>query len=220
MAAGGVLDVVGRVLGRGQPDRHRHVDSDHGSDGEHRDRPGQPTGRHGHARLGRPATTSARTSASELECSTLAVPLDYDDPDGATIDIALARVPANDPGRPHRIARVQPGRARRIGDRLPVVGRAWLVPAEARPNGSTSSGSTREASGRAPRSTATSKIDDNIVLLEAGDDDGWNALLDEANGLADTCPADRHSTWRPYVGTNNAAQGSRPRSERHSATTN
>ncbi|SHK23837.1 alpha/beta hydrolase fold [Nocardiopsis flavescens] len=30
-----------------------------------------------------------------LECGTLAVPLDHDDPDGETIDIALARVPAS-----------------------------------------------------------------------------------------------------------------------------
>ena len=31
------------------------------------------------------------------ECATLEVPLDYDDPDGATIDLAVLRVPANDP---------------------------------------------------------------------------------------------------------------------------
>lgn len=32
-----------------------------------------------------------------LECTTATVPLDYDDPDGATIELALARVPASDP---------------------------------------------------------------------------------------------------------------------------
>jgi len=31
------------------------------------------------------------------ECATLEVPLDYEDPDGETIDVALARVPAEDP---------------------------------------------------------------------------------------------------------------------------
>ena len=49
------------------------------------------------------------------------------------------------------------------------------------------------------------KIDDNTVLLEAGDDDGWNALVDEANGLADTCPQSALEL-APYVGTNNAAR--------------
>ena len=34
------------------------------------------------------------------ECATLEVPLDYSDPDGATIDLALLRVPAADPERP------------------------------------------------------------------------------------------------------------------------
>src|SRR5688572_22736565 len=33
-----------------------------------------------------------------LECATATVPLDYDDPMGATIDLDLARVPAADPG--------------------------------------------------------------------------------------------------------------------------
>src|SRR5262249_50501855 len=35
------------------------------------------------------------------ECSELTVPLDYDEPNGATIDLAVVRVPATDPA--HRI---------------------------------------------------------------------------------------------------------------------
>lgn len=34
-----------------------------------------------------------------FECATAAVPLDYDEPDGATIDLALIRRPASDPAR-------------------------------------------------------------------------------------------------------------------------
>jgi pimeloyl-ACP methyl ester carboxylesterase len=43
------------------------------------------------------------------ECATLEVPLDYDDPGGRTIDLALLRVPANDPD--HRVGSlvVNPG---------------------------------------------------------------------------------------------------------------
>lgn len=45
-----------------------------------------------------PATaTSAPAEAARLECATLAVPLDYADPDGAQITIGMNRLPARDP---------------------------------------------------------------------------------------------------------------------------
>ncbi|MCB0924224.1 MAG: alpha/beta fold hydrolase [Mycobacterium sp.] len=43
------------------------------------------------------------------ECSTLAVPLDYADPDGPTIDLALARIPARGPGEKLGSILVDPG---------------------------------------------------------------------------------------------------------------
>ena len=42
------------------------------------------------------ATTRTADIGLDLECATLDVPLDYDEPDGDTIEIALARVPATD----------------------------------------------------------------------------------------------------------------------------
>lgn len=44
-----------------------------------------------------------------FECATLEVPLDYDDPAGATIDLALLRAPATDPGRRVASLLVNPG---------------------------------------------------------------------------------------------------------------
>ncbi|MGQ0802797.1 MAG: alpha/beta hydrolase [Actinomycetota bacterium] len=43
------------------------------------------------------------------ECATLTVPLDYDDPDGETIEVALIRVPATDPGEKIGSLLVNPG---------------------------------------------------------------------------------------------------------------
>lgn len=43
------------------------------------------------------------------ECATLPVPLDYDDPGGPTIDLALARIPASGPGPRRGAILVDPG---------------------------------------------------------------------------------------------------------------
>ena len=42
---------------------------------------------------------SACADADGWECATLPVPLDYADPNGPTIDLALTRLPAADPAR-------------------------------------------------------------------------------------------------------------------------
>ena len=49
------------------------------------------------------------------------------------------------------------------------------------------------------------QIDDNIALLAEGDDEGWAALVDEAEGRPDSCPASALDL-APLVGTNNAAR--------------
>ena len=53
-----------------------------------------------------------------FQCGTLQVPLDYSKPNGATISLAVVRLPATDPGAPDRVAVPQPRRARRLGRRL------------------------------------------------------------------------------------------------------
>ncbi|MCB0998171.1 MAG: alpha/beta fold hydrolase [Acidimicrobiales bacterium] len=43
------------------------------------------------------ACTDEAATDEALQCATLTVPLDYDDPSGETLDLALVRVPADDP---------------------------------------------------------------------------------------------------------------------------
>ena len=49
------------------------------------------------------------------ECATLEVPLNYDDPDGTTIDLAVLRVPANDPEKRVGSLVVNPGGPGQLG---------------------------------------------------------------------------------------------------------
>ena len=62
-----------------------------------------------------------------FQCATARVPLDYDRPRGATIALALTRLPATDPGEPDRLAVPQPRRAGRLGRRLRARRRAVPV---------------------------------------------------------------------------------------------
>ncbi len=48
-------------------------------------------------------------SFRNYECATLEVPLDYDDPDGETIELALIRRPAGDPAERIGSLLVNPG---------------------------------------------------------------------------------------------------------------
>lgn len=71
-----------------------------------------------------------------FECGTLTVPLDYEDPDGATIDLAVTRHPAEDPDQRIGALLVNPGgpggsavdtarslsRAGELGERFDIVG--------------------------------------------------------------------------------------------------
>lgn len=49
------------------------------------------------------------TPDSRLECATLNVPLDYRDPGGATIELAISRLPASDPARRRGVLLTNPG---------------------------------------------------------------------------------------------------------------
>ena len=119
-----------------------------------------------------------------LECATLPVPLDHDDPDGPTIDIALARVPAGDPDERIGSLVFNPGGPGGSGIDF-ISSAAVAVPAEI---------SERfDLVGFDPRGVGAStavdcdiEVDDNVDLLEAGDDAGWQQLLDDVDDLATT----------------------------------
>ncbi len=139
----------------------------------------------------------------DVECATLQVPRDYDQPDGDTVDIALARVPATDPGDRIGSLVFNPGGPGGSGIDF-LTSAAVLVPDDI--------ASRFDLVGFDPRGVGAStavdcdiQIDDNITLLDEGDDAGWNALVGEAESLPDDCPA-ATLDLAPLVGTNNAAR--------------
>ena len=116
----------------------------------------------------------------DLECATLEVPRDYDEPDGETIDIALARVPATDADERIGSLVFNPGGPGGSGIEF-LQSAALVVPEEV--------AAKFDLVGFDPRGVGAStavdcdiQIDDNIALLDEGDDEGWAALVDEAEG--------------------------------------
>ena len=58
------------------------------------------------------------TDCEGAQCATLEVPVDYDNPQGDTIELALVKVPAQQAVQAARVARRQPGRSGRVRRRL------------------------------------------------------------------------------------------------------
>ena len=139
----------------------------------------------------------------DLECGSITVPLDYGDPDGRTIEIAVSRVATIDdderigslvfnPGGPgasgidflHTVALVMPEQLSRRFD---------LVSFDPR------------GVGASTAVECDSSFDDEITLLDAGDDAGWDALVAESEAWPSTCTADTDEIGS-WLGTNNAAR--------------
>ena len=70
------------------------------------------------------------TNCGDADCATIIAPLDYSDPEGPTIDLAITRVKAT--GRQDRLALRQPGRSRRQRRRLRQGGRRHRQPEDPR----------------------------------------------------------------------------------------
>lgn len=140
------------------------------------------------------------SGCDSFECATLEVPLDYSEPDGDRIDIAVIRSTTNASDRIGSIL-VNPGGPGGSGvDYLRIA--SLVLP--------------RELSSRFdlvsfdPRGVGASSAidcglerDDSIVLLEAGDDAGWQAVVADEESSLVGCEGDELA---PYVGTNNAAR--------------
>ena len=60
------------------------------------------------------------------ECATVTLPLDYDEPDGATVDIALSRIPARNPARRIGSLFLNPGGPGGSGVQFPARAQEWL----------------------------------------------------------------------------------------------
>jgi pimeloyl-ACP methyl ester carboxylesterase len=150
------------------------------------------------------ACEDAGNSAVSLECATLQVPLDHDDPGGAQIDIAVARTAATGRGA-DRIGSLvfNPGGPGGSGIELleflplsmssDILDRFDLVSFDPR------------GVGASTALSCDNDLDDRVPLLADGDDAAWQQLLDDAATQLDTCSSDSVEL-SAHVGTNNAAR--------------
>lgn len=138
-----------------------------------------------------------------LECATLRVPLDHDEPDGDLIELAVARLPAGEPDRRIGSLVFNPGGPGGSGIEF-LRSAAFVVPDDV--------ALRFDLVGFDPRGVGDSAAvdcdvdwDDQVSLLDEDDDAGWDALVVEAEQFPDTCP-DEALQLAPHVGTNNAAR--------------
>ena len=139
----------------------------------------------------------------DVECGSITVPLDYDAPDGRLIDIAVARVPTvYDDERIGSLV-LNPGGPGASGiDFLQTV--ALVMPEEISRRFDLVSFDPRGV-GASTAVECDIAFDDDITLLDEGDDAGWDALVAEAEGQASTCTSDTLEIGS-WLGTNNAAR--------------
>ncbi|WP_316520577.1 alpha/beta hydrolase [Kitasatospora brasiliensis] len=135
--------------------------------------------------------------AVTVQCATLKVPLDYADPGGRTIDVALARVPAAGPGRRLGALLLNPGGPGNSGTAMVRWG--WKE----------FQGALRERYdlvGFDPRGAGDTTP---VHCLDDRTRDQWNATddpgYDHGTVLADACRA-RHADLLPHLGTRDTAR--------------
>ncbi len=145
----------------------------------------------------------AAAELADLECATLSVRRDYAASDGETIDIAVARAATADDDLRIGSLVFNPGGPGGSGIEF-LTNVAAVVPPELTERFDLVSFDPRGV-GASTAIDCDTDFDDDVTLLVAGDDAGWDALVAEAEGRADTCTAESLAL-EPYVGTNNAAR--------------
>ena len=139
----------------------------------------------------------------DLECATLVVPLDHAEPAGETIEVAVARAPTAEDDRRIGSLVFNPGGPGGSGIEF-LTAAASLVPRRIAEHFDLVSFDPRGVAASTAIDCDTD-FDDDVPLLAAGDDAGWEALVAEAQVRSETCTTDS-SVLEPYVGTNNAAR--------------
>lgn len=141
---------------------------------------------------------------SGTECATLAVPLDWADPTGRTIDLLLARVPAGN--RDERIGAVvtNPGGPGGSGVEF-VFGGGVFGGTEIGERFDQVSWDPRGVGGSAPLDCADEEIDTFLRLDSDPDDAGEQAALDAAAAAVGAACGAEFGDLLPHVGTDDAA---------------
>jgi len=164
--------------------------------------PGSATGPEPASTIDWASCADAGNTVVELDCATLQVPLDHTDPGGDRIDLALARVPATGSDVIGSLV-FNPGGPGASGIDF-LASAAVVVPAELAARFDLVAFDPRGV-GRSTSLVCDNDLDDEIVLLEEGDDEGWADLVAEAEEFPSTC-TDPTLDLAPWVGTNNAAR--------------
>jgi pimeloyl-ACP methyl ester carboxylesterase len=137
------------------------------------------------------------------ECTTLDVPLDHDDPAGAQIAIAVARIDSADDDEQIGSLVFNPGGPGGSGIEF-LVQAAAIIPTEVQRRFDLVSFDPRGV-GDSTSVECEIPLDDEVALLEEGDDAGWAELVAEAETLTERCTPESVELL-PWVGTNNAAR--------------
>lgn len=137
------------------------------------------------------------------ECATLSVPLDHAAPAGERIDIAVARVDSADDDDQIGSLILNPGGPGGSGVEF-LAQAAAIVPAAVQRRFDLVSFDPRGV-GESTSIECDIPLDDEVPLLEEGDDEGWAQLVAEARSFVDRC-TDASVELMPWVGTNNAAR--------------
>lgn len=142
-------------------------------------------------------------AGADLECGTLMVPLDYSSPDGQLIDLAVARVATAE--QDERIGSLvfNPGGPGGSGIDF-LRSAALVVPSELSRRFDLVSFDPRGV-GRSTAVECDVPLDDEVTLLDRGDDAGWAELVADAEALPSTCTRETIAI-APQLGTNNAAR--------------
>jgi pimeloyl-ACP methyl ester carboxylesterase len=138
----------------------------------------------------------------DLDCASLAVPLDWDDPDGPTIDLAVTRLPASGDDPIGAIA-TNPGGPGASGNEFIAGG---VFDDELTEQFDTLSWDPRGVGGSSPLGCAGEEVDDFLRLDSSPDDAAEQSALDSgAQAIADRCEADAGDLL-PFVGTGSVAR--------------
>ncbi|MFF3070175.1 alpha/beta hydrolase [Kitasatospora sp. NPDC057936] len=148
------------------------------------------------------ACADPRLAATGTECATLKVPLDYGDPYGRTLDLAISRLKSTDPAKRRGILLTNPGGPGGRGLDMPAAVRAQMTPDVA---------AAYDVVGMDPRGVGASEgldcgLDRGSWLRSVGADqqgfeESWRLAKKDADACQDTYP-----DLLPYLTTRNTAR--------------
>ncbi|MGC0362616.1 pimeloyl-ACP methyl ester carboxylesterase [Rhodococcus sp. 27YEA15] len=138
----------------------------------------------------------------DSECALVTVPLDYSDPSGETIQVAISRLASTDPAERRGILLTNPGGPGGRGLGLPAILREGMTPDVA---------ATYDVIGMDTRGLGKSTpLDCGLTQMTwmrapGTTEQGWNESVDLAREAADKC-WDKYPNYLPHINTQNIAR--------------